>query len=88
MLTSSIFLFITLIVYTYIPKLLTHCTRLMRHFAFALMLAFMFMAIPQLNMRIDGTLLCALFGKYFVISLWVNHKNTQCAGEQYDPQHL
>ena len=48
MLLSCLFLLITLIIYSAIPKLLNHYTRLMRHYVVTIMVAFVVLAIQNL----------------------------------------
>ena len=65
LLTSSFFLFLTLIVYTFWSKLLTHYTRIMRHYTLSLFLAFIILAINQFHTLKDFNLgLCIASGKH------------------------
>ena len=49
MITSSIFLLLTALIYSYIPKLLDPYTKLMRHYTVNLMMALLLLAIAQLR---------------------------------------
>jgi type II secretory pathway component PulF len=47
LLTSSVCLLVTWLVYTVYPKLQNHYTRIMRHFTFSMMTAFIILSINQ-----------------------------------------
>lgn len=55
MLLSCLFLLITLIIYSAIPKLLNHYTRIMRHYVVTIMVAFLILAIQNLIGKLDKT---------------------------------
>ena len=63
LLVSSLFLLITIGVYTYFHQLLNEYTRIMRHFAIAMYAAFTLLAILQLvSMDTLGDELCKASG--------------------------
>ena len=49
MLTSGFFLLVTVLTYSFVPVLLNNYTRLMRHYAVTLMMAFFILAWAQLK---------------------------------------
>ena len=56
---------ITIVIYTAYPKLLNHYTRLMRQYAVAMMLAFLFLAMNQLeSWKTKDHGICIFFGKF------------------------
>ena len=64
LISSSLFLCLTIGIYTYFDKLLNFYTRIMRHFAIALLAAFIVLAIAQfLNMDTMGYAFCKASGK-------------------------
>ena len=76
LLTSSFFLFLTLLLYTIWPKLLTHYTRIMRHYTLSLFLAFVILAINQFHTLKEFNLgLCIACGEhYFMNNYSLNFK--------------
>ena len=66
LLTSTVFLLLTLIVYSYWSRLLNPYTRLMRHFALSMMLAFILLSINQLVAFGDiSSIVCAANGLFY-----------------------
>ena len=55
MLVSCMLLLVTLVMYSAIPKLLNHYTRLMRHYVVAIMMAFSCMAVSHLKEDLTNT---------------------------------
>ena len=61
---SSVFLLLTVAIYTYFGQLLNHYTRIMRHFALNLFIAFVVLACNNLIAEeIVETGLCEFIGK-------------------------
>ena len=63
LLTSSLFLLVTIAIYSYYSQLLNEYTRIMRHFAIALYVAFTFLAITNLGYGVIGDYFCRISGK-------------------------
>ena len=55
LIVSCLFLLATLIIYSVIPKLLNHYTRLMRHYVVSIMVAFLTLATTNLEGDIHRT---------------------------------
>ena len=55
LIVSCLFLLATLIIYSVIPKLLNHYTRLMRHYVVSIMVAFLTLATTNLEGDIHET---------------------------------
>ena len=53
MLISCVFLLVTLLIYSIVPGLLNHYTRIMRHFVATILIAFLIMVINQMEYK-DG----------------------------------
>ena len=69
LLISCFFLFLTIIIYTAWPKLLSQYTRIMRHYTLNLFFAFIILAINQFHTLKDVNLgLCIASGKNEFIS--------------------
>ena len=76
MLVTSVFLLATIGIYTYFQKLLNFYTRIMRHFAFSLFVAFVILSLNQMSfwselveaMDEAGVILCKTSGKTLAIT--------------------
>ena len=76
MLVTSVFLLVTIAIYTYFQKLLNFYTRIMRHFAFSLFVAFVILSLNQMSFWSDmveamdeaGNILCKASGKASAIT--------------------
>ena len=85
MLISCVFLLVTLLIYSIVPGLLNHYTRIMRHFVATILIAFLIMVVNQMEYK-DGHLkdiqpeFCLFLGKSnsywstdYSISEWRKH---------------
>ena len=66
MLLSSLFLLVTIAIYSYYSQLLNEYTRIMRHFAIALYVAFTFLAITNLGYGVIGDYFCRISGNKII----------------------
>ena len=69
---SSLLLLVTIAIYSYYNQLLNEYTRIMRHFAIALYVAFTFLAITNLGYGVIGDYFCRISGKRTV---WIPTMN-------------
>ena len=68
LITSAVFLLLTLIVYSFWSRLLNPYTRLMRHFALSMMLAFILLSVNQMVAFGDiSSAVCAINGWRFIL---------------------
>lgn len=104
LMVSSIFLVLTIMVYSVVPTLLNQLTRLMRHFSVSMLIGFIILIINQLESSYSTThpVLCKLFGftqHYFLLTMFafmstmsletmIQLRGNQTNGKRYSYQLL